>query len=99
MRIDDRNLTGVSAGIGGLAGAQEVAKSGRDAAGVSGGSGSGDRVEISSTLAGLSRAMASDGNARASRVQALARSYQSGRYQPDAAATSRGMVSEALAGE
>lgn len=98
MRIEECTLTGAS-GIGNAAGAQETARSGRDAARVSGGSGSGDRVELSSTRAVLSRAMASDGATRNARVQALSRSYQSGSYRPDGAATSRSMVSEALAGE
>jgi hypothetical protein len=40
--------------------------------------------------------MSADGSARANRVQALAFEYQSGTYRPDSAATSRGMVAEAL---
>jgi hypothetical protein len=45
----------------------------------------------------LSQAIAAQESGRAARVQALAAQYQSGKYQPNAQATSRGMVSEALA--
>jgi anti-sigma28 factor (negative regulator of flagellin synthesis) len=55
-------------------------------------------VELSSTLTGVSRALASDGAARASRVASLARAYQSGSYQPDGFVIARGLVSDALAG-
>jgi hypothetical protein len=41
--------------------------------------------------------MSADGSARENRVQELAAQYQSGSYQPDSVATSKGMVSEALA--
>jgi hypothetical protein len=45
----------------------------------------------------LSQTLSSFHQDRANRVQALAAQYQSGNYRPDSAATSRGMVSEALA--
>ncbi len=57
---------------------------------------SGDRVEFSGNLGRLSRTLATYDTGRASRVQALAAQYQGGTYRPDSAATSRGMVSEAL---
>ena len=98
MRIYDVNLTGSSAAESGRA--QETQRSDRAGAtrtAGAGGSGSSDRVEFSSTLGRLSEAMSADGSARASRVQALAAQYQSGSYRPDSLATSKGMVSEALA--
>ena len=98
MRVDERNLTAGSAGIGSAAGAQEIGRAGREASGGASASGSGDRVELSSTLTGVSRALASDGAARASRVASLARAYQSGSYQPDGVVIARGLVSDALAG-
>ena len=58
--------------------------------------GSSDRVEFSGTLSRLSRALTTFESTRASRVQALAVEYQSGRYKPDVAATSKGLVAEAL---
>jgi hypothetical protein len=54
-------------------------------------------VEFSSTLGRLSQALAVSGSERASRVQALAAQYQSGNYQPNSLATSRSIISEALA--
>jgi hypothetical protein len=98
MRVDERNLTAGGARMGGAAGAQETGKVGREASGPSGASGSGDRVEFSSTLKGVSRALASDGAARAGRVASLARAYQSGSYLPDGYVIARGLVSDALAG-
>jgi len=98
MRVYDVNLTSTSAAQSGRA--QETQKADRAGSGRAGGSGTagnGDRVEFSSTLGRLSQALAADGSDRASRVQALAAQYQSGQYQPDSLATSRGMISEALA--
>jgi len=97
MRIYDVNLTGTSAAESGRA--QEAQRSGSTGGARTGGTGAngtGDRVEFSSTLGSLAQAMSADGSARESRVQALAAQYQSGNYQPDSVATSKGMVSEAL---
>ena len=49
-------------------------------------------------MGSLSRALQSFGSSRASLVQSLAAQYQSGTYQVDSAAISRGIVSEALSG-
>ena len=57
----------------------------------------GDRVELSSTSASLSRSMAAHRSAADAKVRELAAQYQSGRYRADSAATSRGMVAEAIA--
>jgi anti-sigma28 factor (negative regulator of flagellin synthesis) len=99
MRIYDVNLTGSSAAESGRA--QEPQRSdraGSTKAGGSGASGTGDRVEFSSTLGRLSQALSSDKSTRADRVQRLAAKYQSGSYQPDSTATSKGIVAEAVAG-
>lgn len=97
MRVDDRNLTGVPASEPGRT--QETQRAGREnsyspGSGTAGGS---DQVELSSTLGSLSRAMAAYGAGRQSRVAALGAQYRAGNYQPDSLATSRGMVSEAVA--
>ena len=97
-RIYDVNLTGTSAAESGRA--QEAQRSGGAGSARTGGAGAGgtgDRVEFSSTLGRLSQAMMADSSVRGSRVQALAAQYQSGSYRPDPAATSKGMVTEALA--
>jgi anti-sigma28 factor (negative regulator of flagellin synthesis) len=100
MRVNDRNLTGTSPAASGRA--QETQKLNRNE-GVRPGTAAtdkgGDRVELSSTLERLSRAMSASGSERSSRVQALAAQYQSGNYHPNSAATARGMVSEALLAE
>jgi anti-sigma28 factor (negative regulator of flagellin synthesis) len=96
MRVNEHNTTGASAAE--AARAQETQR-------IEGGAGSrtstsksgGDRVELSSTSAKVSRAMAAHHSDRAAKVQELAAQYQSGKYRPDSAATSRGMVSEAMA--
>jgi len=98
MRVYDVNLTGSSAAEAGRS--QEAQRTERAGATRTTGSGSGessDRVEFSGTLGRLSQAMTAYGSQRASHVQALAAVYQSGNYRPDSAATSSGMVSEALA--
>jgi anti-sigma28 factor (negative regulator of flagellin synthesis) len=97
MRIDDRNLTGATPAETGRA--QETGKSNRNQAvrtGTAATGESGDRVELSSTLETLSRAMSAYGSERANRVQALPALYRSGSFNPDSAATARSVVSEAL---
>lgn len=99
MRVQDRTSLGPAAAETGRT--PETQKSGRDSTGRSGavGSADGDRVELSSTLGRLSQAIATHTTQRAQRVQALAAEYQSGRYRPNSAATSRGLISEALSAE
>lgn len=96
MRIYDQNLNGAAAAQTG--GAQETQRA--DRAGEAG-AGSlardGDRVELSTTLATLARAIDNDHASRAARVQELAAQYRTGAYQADSAATSRAMISEGLA--
>jgi len=58
--------------------------------------GSNDRVEFSGTLSRLSRTLTTFESSRASRVQALAANYQSGSYRPNAAATSKGLIADAM---
>jgi hypothetical protein len=97
MRIYDQNLTGAAAAESGRS--PETQKADREAttslAG-SGSGGSGDRVELSSALASVSRALVSYQSDRAGKVQSLTVQFRSGRYQPDSQATSHGIVSEAL---
>ena len=100
MKIYDRNLTGTSATETGRA--QESKNLDRagtvksPTSGVVDGTGSNDRVEFSGTLSRLSRTLATFESTRADRVQALTAQYQSGNYQPDSAATSKGLVAEAI---
>jgi flagellar biosynthesis anti-sigma factor FlgM len=106
MRIDGPNLTGGTSAESGRA--QETDKSSRSQGvpssqgvqtGTAASNKTGDRVELSSTLGALSRALSTNGSERANRVQALAAQYQSGSYRVDSAATARGMISEALLAE
>jgi Anti-sigma-28 factor, FlgM len=97
MRINDRNLTGTSASETGRA--QETKDLGRVGTGRSntgGVDGSNDRVEFSGTMSRLSRALTTLESSRTSRVQALAANYQSGSYRPNSAATSKGLVADAM---
>jgi hypothetical protein len=103
MKIYDRNLTGTSAPETGRAQeSHNLDRAGtgksvtRGGVGGSGVHGSNDRVEFSGTLSSLSRALTTFESTRASRVQALAVEYQGGNYKPDAAATSKGLVAEAI---
>lgn len=99
MRVQDRTSLGPSATEAGRT--AESQKTGRENSPRNGapGSSEGDRVELSSTLGRLSQAIAAHANERGQRVQVLGTDYQSGRYHPDAGATSRAMVAEALTSE
>jgi anti-sigma28 factor (negative regulator of flagellin synthesis) len=93
MRINNGN-TGATAETGGTQNAQKSGRSGGNASG--GLDPNSDSVEFSSTLGGLSRAVANDSAQRQSRVQAVAAAYQSGRYQTDSLAISCSMIADAL---
>jgi flagellar biosynthesis anti-sigma factor FlgM len=95
MRIYDQNLAGTAAAESGRS--QETQKSAGAPQSGSGSSVSGDRVELSSAMTGVSRALASYQSDGASKVQSLTAQFQSGRYQPNSQAISQGMVSEAVA--
>jgi anti-sigma28 factor (negative regulator of flagellin synthesis) len=58
--------------------------------------GASDSVEISSLFAKISDASSSMEAAQGNRVNFLTQLYQSGRYQPDSAAVSKALVSQAL---
>ena len=97
MRVNDRNLQGTSAAETGRAQElQQTDRQGTRSTGSGKADGSSDRVELSGTLASLSRAMSVFDADRGSRVQTLAAQYQSGNYCANSAATSRGIISEAL---
>jgi hypothetical protein len=94
MKIYDQNLSGTGATQAG--GPQEAQRAGAGTNRSQGASTGSDRVELSTTLSSLSRAVNSDQSARAGRVQELAELYQRGGYQPDSYATSRAIVAEML---
>ena len=98
MRIYDRDLTGPAAAESGRS--QETQRAERESTSALSGSAnkSGDRVELSSGFASVSRALASQHADRTTRVHELTAQYQSGMYQPNSMATSHGIVSEAIAG-
>jgi anti-sigma28 factor (negative regulator of flagellin synthesis) len=98
MKVYDRDLTG--AGATESSRSQETQRTDRGATTASSqtGNGSTDRVELTSGLASVSRALSSDGVDRASKIQQLTAQVQSGNYQPSSVAISQGMVAEALSG-
>ena len=97
MRVNDRNLPGTSAAETGRAQElQQVDRQGAKSTGSDKADGSSDRVEFSGTLGRLSRAMSAFDADHGSRVQTLSAQYQSGNYTANSAATSRGIISEAL---
>ena len=97
MRIYDRDLTGSAAAETGRS--QETQKTDRDtAASPQGGSTSGDRVELSSGLASVTRALAAYGASRAQKLQQLTAQFQAGTYTPDSLSISQGLVANALGG-
>ncbi|HUI55078.1 MAG TPA: flagellar biosynthesis anti-sigma factor FlgM [Bryobacteraceae bacterium] len=96
MRIYDRDPIGAAAAETGRA--QDTQKTDREtnARPQAATDGSADRVELSSTLSRVARALSTFGSDRAAKVQSLSNQYQSGSYWPDAMATSKGMIAEAL---
>ena len=96
MRIYDRDLTGTASAEAGRS--QETQKTDREPTTTSSqaSSGTGDRVELSSGLASVSRALTSYSADRASKVQQLSAQFQSGNYHPNSAAISQGIVAQAL---
>jgi anti-sigma28 factor (negative regulator of flagellin synthesis) len=98
MQIHNQSPTGATGAA--AARAQVTQRSGQTGASESSRSApSGDRVEFSSALGSLARAISTDSVGRANRVQALASQYQSGSYKVDSAATSLAMVTDALSAE
>ncbi len=98
MRIYDRDLTGTTSAESGRS--QETQKADRDttAASSHSGSSSNDRVELSSGLASVSRALSAYSNDRSNKVQQLTQQVQSGTYNPSSTAISQSMVAQALGG-
>lgn len=96
MRIYDRDLTGTASAESGRS--QETQRADREATTTSSQSGNstGDRVELSSGLASVSRALAAHTTNRANKVQQLTTDVQSGAYNPDSMAISQSMVAQAL---
>ena len=96
MRIYDRDLSGTAAAETGRA--QETQKSDREAS-VSSSTpetGASDRVELSSGLASVARALSAFHSDRTQKVQQLATQFQAGNYVPNSLATSQGIVAAAL---
>ena len=100
MRIYDRDLSGVASAESGRS--QEAQRAEREQnpgkAGGTSAAGQADRVEFSSSLASVSRALSSNSQGRSEKVSALAAQFQAGSYQPNSLATSQSMVSDALSG-
>jgi len=97
MRINNGNTAGAAAETGSTQNVQKSAQNGNASAGALGPDS--DQVEFSSTLGGLSRAIANESTQRQSRVQSVAAAYQSGRYQANSLAISRAMIADAVNSE
>jgi len=94
MRVNDRNALGSAAVEAGRT--AETQRSDRTDAGRPGAADTtNDRVEFSSSLSRLSRAISVDKAQRNSHVQALAAAYQAGTYRPHSLGASRGLIAEA----
>ena|ERR1051325_2130906 len=93
MRVYDQNSTGAT--VGGAERAKETQRTGGGPEASAHTGNRGDRVELSTGMGSLSRALASDEAGRATRLQELAAQYQAGSYHPDAAETGRAMLADA----
>jgi|KBSSwiStaDraftv2_1062776.scaffolds.fasta_scaffold533975_1 flagellar biosynthesis anti-sigma factor FlgM len=96
MKIDDlgNNLGGVASpsakGAGGVDGG------GRNEAGRAADRAGSDRAELSGLAGKIAEATSIDAKQRAEKVERLKVEVAQGRYQPDASAISKGIVSDAL---
>ncbi|HTX35618.1 MAG TPA: flagellar biosynthesis anti-sigma factor FlgM [Bryobacteraceae bacterium] len=98
MKVYDRSLAGAAAGSTRTEDTQKAGSSSSSGTPSSSRSTSSDQVQLSGTLGRLSQALSAQGSQRAAKVAALSAAYRSGNYQPDAAGTAKGLVSEALSG-
>ena len=96
MRVNDTSLNSTAASQSTKA--QEVQNSTSQAArkAAAGQSAQTDQVEISSFSTKVMQAASADSPERTAKVEKLAAEYKAGRYQPDSAATSRGIVNDAM---
>ncbi len=94
MKVTNHNLTGL--GATGADRAQDTSRTSGGATGAGAGGGDGDRVDLSSMLGSLSRALSSFGSSRGAMVAGLAAQYQAGNYAADSGAIGRGLISEAM---
>jgi anti-sigma28 factor (negative regulator of flagellin synthesis) len=94
MKVTSQDLSGL--GAAGASGVQDVQKQGGSGTSAGCGGGGSDRVDFSSALGSLSRAMSSEGSTRQAQIQAITAQYQSGSYTADSAAIGRGLISEAF---
>jgi len=94
MRVSNHDLSGL--GAAGTDGAQGTPRSGGSGSSSANGGGGGDRIDFSSALGSLSRALSSFGASRSGAVQGLMAQYQSGSYAVDGPAVSRGLIAEAM---
>lgn len=99
MRIYDRDLTGTASAESGRT--QENQRADRDTTSTTSPQASsvaGDRVELSSGLASVSRALAAYATGRAGKIQQLTSQFRDGTYSPNSVNISQGLVAEALGG-
>jgi anti-sigma28 factor (negative regulator of flagellin synthesis) len=96
MKIYDVSTTGTSAVETGRTQESQRIGSESGSGAAKAGQSSRDHVELSSMLNSLSKAIATDGNNRSARVQALTAQYRSGNHEVNSAAVSRAMITDAV---
>jgi hypothetical protein len=96
MKVNDSSLNQTAASqLGKAGGAQGVSSGG---AKKSGGAHSNqtDQVQLSDFASRLTKAAGADSPERTAHIASLAADYKAGRYKPNVAATSHGIVSDAI---
>lgn len=97
MKIQDPSLN--QAALSQVTGTQQVQTAqGAKRAGAATGPEDSDRVQLSDLSGRLVTMLSADSPERVSRVEKLAADFKTGAYQPNAAATARGIVSDAISG-
>jgi len=98
MKVNDSNLSSASAGAAGASRTQETARAGtavRSGNAPTSGASIGDDVHLSELVRSL-RSLASDSPERQAKLEELARTYATGHYRVDAAATASKIIDDAL---
>ncbi len=97
MKVGDSNLNNAAASqLGQARQTEAVAPGGAKKATGAQAQSQTDRVQLSNLSGQLLQLAGVDSPERAARVEQLAADFKAGRYQPNAAATSRGIVDDAM---
>lgn len=95
MKVQNPNLTALTADVSTASRTSRAAAAGLGAPGSTASQGAGDDVHLSELVRSL-RSLAADSPDRQAKIEQLARSYANGTYQTDAGATAAAIIQDAI---